>query len=337
MSWLGLDIGGANLKAANGRGWARTVPFPLWRNPEGLTGAVAALIDSAPPAERIALTMTGELCDCYRTKAAGVQHILKSVHQAAAERDVRVYLLDGTFVPIKRAYQLPQLAAASNWHALAQFACRFSEGRVGLLIDVGSTTTDIVPLVEGVPCAEGLADTDRLMAGGLIYTGVGRTPVCAVTRSLPWRGRECPVAAELFASAADAHVILGNLPERPADNWTADGRPMSKEYARERLARMICADASIFSWEDAERAAIAVRDAQVALLRAGLRQVLATLSNPPTSLVLSGMGEFLAREAAQEVRAWPKIARISAELTTEASAAAPAHAVAVLAREGTAI
>ena len=89
----------------------------------------------------------------------------------------------------------------------------------------------------------GCNDTDRLLAGELVYTGVGRTPICAITDWLPWRDARCPVAAEVFATAADAYVILGDLPEQPTDTSTADGRPLTKEFARERLARMICADA----------------------------------------------------------------------------------------------
>ncbi len=83
MTWLGLDIGGANLKAADGRGWAHSVPFALWRNPQGLIGALAALVETAPAAERLAVTMTGELCDCFRSKAEGVRHILAAVVQVA--------------------------------------------------------------------------------------------------------------------------------------------------------------------------------------------------------------------------------------------------------------
>ena len=81
MSWLGLDIGGANLKAANAAGWAQSIPFALWRDPAGLAAALAELIAQAPAADRLAVTMTGELCDCFRTKAEGVRHILAAVAQ----------------------------------------------------------------------------------------------------------------------------------------------------------------------------------------------------------------------------------------------------------------
>ena len=335
MTWLGLDIGGANLKAADGRGWARSVPFPLWRDPHGLAAALATLIDSAPVAENLAITMTGELCDCFRTKADGVQHILAAVQQVAAARTVRVYLVGGRLVAVEQARETPYRAAASNWHALATFACRFVEGKAGLVIDVGSTTTDIVPVVEGRPRPTGLNDTDRLLAGELVYTGVGRTPVCAITRSLPWRGARCPVAAELFATAADAYVVLGALPEQPTADSIADGRPLTKEFSRQRLARMICADAAAFGDGDARQAAAAVRDAQAGQLREGIRQVLARMDRRPELLVLSGAGEFLARQAMRD--ALPRIGQVvalSERLGREPSEAAPAHALAVLAREG---
>src|SRR3990172_4014916 len=103
MTWLGLDIGGANLKAADGRGWAHSVPFALWRDPDGLAGALSELAATAPGSERWAVTMTGELCDCFRTKADGVRHILAAVEMAAGPRDVVVYLVDGRLVSVDEA------------------------------------------------------------------------------------------------------------------------------------------------------------------------------------------------------------------------------------------
>src|SRR5689334_25258247 len=97
MSWLGLDIGGANLKAATPDGWARTSPFALWRNPEGLESALAELVAEGPRYAHLAVTMTGELCDCFRTKAEGVHRILAAVCKVAATREVSVYLCDGRF------------------------------------------------------------------------------------------------------------------------------------------------------------------------------------------------------------------------------------------------
>jgi probable H4MPT-linked C1 transfer pathway protein len=329
MSWLGLDIGGANLKAADGRGWARTVPFALWRDPAGLADALAALVSQAPAADRLAVTMTGELCDSFRTKAEGVRHILAAVERAAAGRAVHVYLVDGRFAAVAAAREQPHLAAASNWHALARFACRYTEGRAALLVDIGSTTTDLVPLVDGWPATTALTDSERLVTGELVYMGVGRTPLCAVTRTLPWQGQQCPVAAELFATTADAYVLVGDLPEQPDALGTADGRPLTKEFARERMARMVCADATTFSNDDAQRAAQWVRQTQIAQLRAAIATVISTMPRPPEVWVTSGSGEFLARQLEGTTR----IVSLGAELGPDVSSAAAAHSVARLAAE----
>jgi len=333
MNSLALDIGGANLKAADGRGWARSVPFALWREPKRLTHAIEELVRSAPASARLAVTMTGELCDAFRTKDDGARHILASVAEVSGGREIAVYLVNGRIVSIDEARERPLLAAASNWHALAHFACRYFDERSGLLIDVGSTTTDIVPIANGRVAARGASDTERLLAGELAYTGVGRTPLCAVTHMLPWRGQQYPVAAEFFATTADAYVLLGEIPEQPAAAWTADGRPLTRTFACERVARMICADNSTFTESDALVAAEWVRDAQFAQLKEAARPVASGLQQPIDRFVISGSGEFLARRIIHE--AWPagRTISLTEELGPEVGACAPAHALAVLARE----
>jgi probable H4MPT-linked C1 transfer pathway protein len=333
MSGLALDVGGANLKAADGRGWAQIVPFELWKNPAGLHVAIVALIDSAPPSRRIAVTMTGELCDCFPTKADGVRYIVDAVSAAAGRRDVAIYLVDGRLVSIEEARESPHLAAASNWHALARFACLFVSGDVGLLIDIGSTTADIIPLVNGKPRPMGWNDTDRLLAGELVYTGVGRTPICAITRSLPWHGEQCPVAAEVFATAADAYVILDCIPEQTDATTTADGRPRSKEFACARLARMICTDSFYFTEADARQAAKHVQEAQLVELHRALRRVIENLGRSPQFVVTSGSGEFLANSLAERGDLGSKIKSLGKHLSPSLAASAAAHALAVLASE----
>jgi probable H4MPT-linked C1 transfer pathway protein len=333
MTWLGLDIGGANLKAADGRGWVTCVPFELWRTPYRLQAALSALVSAAPAAERVAMTMTGELCDCFRTKKEGVCHILAATAAAADGKELQVYLVDGRFVTMVQARGATHLVAASNWHALARFACRFLSGQAGVLIDIGSTTSDIIPLVDGVPRASGRTDTERLISSELIYTGVGRTPVCAVAPGLPWRGSTCPVAAELFATTADAYLLLDQLCEQEGVMSAADGRPMTKRFARERLARMICADAATFNESDARVAAAAIRDMQLKQLHRALHRVLTSMQRRLDACVVSGSGEFLARLVADEVCSRGAIVSLSELLGPEVSQAAPAHALAVLAAE----
>src|SRR3569623_3205120 len=86
MTVLGLDIGGANLKAATADKRAISAPFALWKQPDRLPAALAELVGQFPDAEELAVTMTGELRDCYETKRQGVNSILAAVEFAAKGR-----------------------------------------------------------------------------------------------------------------------------------------------------------------------------------------------------------------------------------------------------------
>lgn len=346
MAWIGLDVGGANLKVADGHEYAHSEPFPLWQHPDQLTVAIKRLLAAVtthlrvePCHQQLALTMTGELADCFQSKSAGVRAIVTATEQAAGGRAIRVYLTNGQFVASKDAIAKPCLAAASNWHALARYACRYCRGQFGLLIDIGSTTCDIIPLdvtAEGVqPRTLGLTDTQRLVAGELVYTGVQRSGLHGVVRELPWQGGRCPVAQEHFATTLDAYVFLDEIPEQPGNLHTADGRPRTKEFCHGRLARTLCADTSSFSRADALRAASAVRNAQLEQLVAAVQRVISRFERMPAVVVLSGQGEFLARHLLARLSWNVEIVSLTAQWSRLVSCCGPAHALAVLAGERT--
>jgi probable H4MPT-linked C1 transfer pathway protein len=333
VSIVALDIGGANLKAADGLGYARSRSFALWRTPELLAVELQSLIGEAPHCDHLAVTMTGELADCYATKAIGVRSILNAVESAAAGRRIVVYLTTGEWATVDDARETPLLAAASNWRALATYANRFASSWPAVLIDMGSTTADIILLRESGPCPAGKTDPERLVSGELVYTGIERTPVSAIVQRLPWRGETCPVASELFATSADAYLLLGETPEDVHSIDTADGRSMTRAAAHARMARMVCADTTMFTEADARAAADAICDAQLAMLETAARDVSARLRQPPQTLILSGQGEFLLRQLAARLPWQCEVLSLTKELGAEVSRCAPAHALAVLARE----
>ena len=333
MNAIALDIGGANLKAADGAHFSLSRSFPLWKNPAGLPQALHSLLKDSPPADRLLVTMTGELADCFERKSDGVRAILDAVKQAADDRQIDVYLCDGRLVPLEEAHLQPLLAAASNWHALASYVARSRDRETGILIDIGSTTTDIIPFVNGKPVAVGQSDPQRLVTGELVYTGVQRSPVAALVSSLSWRGEECGVAQEVFATTGDVYLLLGEVSQQPQNTNTADGRPSTTVAAHARLARMICGDVTMVSLDDAKRAALKIRDAQLRLLSKATQQVLSRLEISPETVVISGQGEFLARRLLQHLSFERSPLSLSATLGPGISQCACAHALAVLQRE----
>lgn len=332
---MALDIGGANLKASDGAEFVRSRPFPLWRNPTQLAAELGALLADAPTFPSLAVTMTGELADCFRTKQEGVATIVDAVVEAFPEHasagEIRVFLTDGSFAMPEEAKLRWNAAAASNWLATAIFAAELFPGRAGVLIDIGSTTTDIIPFADGMPCGDGRTDSDRLTTGELVYTGVVRSPICAIVPRLPLHGRLCGVAQELFATTHDAYLLLEHLAEDPLDTSTADGRPATKEFALERLARMVCADRESFDLGDARQAALAVLEAQVRMISAAIDRVVQRLGDEPELFVVCGQGEFLARETLKQRRWSGEVVSLAAALGPAASLAGPAYALARLA------
>ncbi len=292
-SVVGLDIGGANLKAAHATGQAVSQPFALWKNPAALPDALRSALKQLPPFETLAVTMTGELCDCFETKRNGVRTILDAVAAVAGPTPVQVWQTDGQLVELALAQQQPLLAAAANWLALATFAGRFASTGHAILLDIGSTTTDIIPLRDGKPVPHGRTDTERLRHHELIYTGVRRTPLCALLGS--------EGAAEFFATTQDVYLVLQKTAENAADCDTADGRPATREFAHARLARMICADVESSTEEDRRGLALRICNRQTMLIRQAMERMARAMHGPLSAVILAGSGEFLAR-AALEIR-----------------------------------
>ena len=135
QDWIGLDVGGANLKAAHSRGQTLSVPFEVWKHPENLSDAIARLASAMPPCSHLALTMTAELCDCFPSKSIGVNAIIDSVIQALPGREVLVWGVDQRFHSVPMVRETPLIAAAANWMALATLCAKLIPEERGLLID----------------------------------------------------------------------------------------------------------------------------------------------------------------------------------------------------------
>jgi probable H4MPT-linked C1 transfer pathway protein len=324
---LGLDIGGANLKAAHSNGVASVQPFELWKNPQGLASALRALVNGAPEADTLAVTMTGELCDCFETKRQGVLYILDAVETVAGPRRIRVWGNDGRFTDVKAARAAPLKVAAANWLALATYAARFAPDGPALLIDIGSTTTDVVPLASGRPIPSARIDPERLRKLELVYVGVRRTPVCAL---LGTGG-----AAELFATTLDVFLNLGLIPENAADMATADGREATRSAAHARLARMLCGDGGTCTQDETRELANLILLKLIHHLTTAVETVARRLTSPPRTVILAGCGEFLASLVVEEQKGFPTpiVVSLTERLGPAISHAACAHAVAVLAAE----
>jgi len=272
-----------------------------------------------------AVTMTAELSQMFRTKRDGVAFVLDAVEAAFPTSDIRVWTVDGRFLAPDEARQDPLAVAAGNWAATAHAIARHHPD--ALLVDIGTTSTDIIPIVSGAVVATGRTDPERLSSGELVYTGAVRTPTEAIASHVPLGAEVAGVSAEGFALAGDVHVWRGDLDPVDYTSPTPDGRPATRAFAGERLARVVCADREMLDDATVSAIADALAAAQVARIAAAIARV--RVRHPSIRIaVVTGLGAFLGEAAA--LAAGLQVVPLAAELGDAAARCAPAVSVALL-------
>lgn len=340
-TYLGWDIGGAHLKLA----WldecgqliaVRQIASPLWRGVEAL--ALACDTVDLPLGEAgiaHAITMTGELCDVFEERSAGVREILACVlPRLHAKGSVRIYAGATGWLDTTSAVDAAAQVASANWSAMASFVA--AKVQDGLVIDIGSTTTDILPLSGGKVLCNGHDDASRLANCELVYTGVVRTPVFAVCTQVPFRGAWQPLVPEYFATMSDVYRVIGELD--PADDLmpTADGRGKDLAASAARLARMLGIDLEINRLHEIHAVARYVAEQQQQCLGRAVALISsrASAAGSPMRVIGAGVGRFLgariARATGAEYIDFGTLAGADGGQADAAAIAAPAVSVAKL-------
>lgn len=300
---IGWDIGGAHLKAAWAEGGllrdAVQVPCRLWQGLGELDTALTTVLDRLPAGADHVVTMTGELVDLFDDRTQGVHTLIDRIAAAVPPGRLRVYAgRRGLLSPQEARGQVMDVASA-NWMATAAVVAKRLPA--ALLVDMGSTTTDIVPVCDGGVVARGVTDHDRMAVEELLYTGLTRTAVMAMERTALVAGERLPMMAEYFATSADLYRVLGRLDESADQHPAADNGRKTVEASLRRLARMVGHDAGDYDpavWRAmagdlVERQLRRIHDAASRVLSAGA---------PPlpqdVPVVGAGVGRAVVREVA---------------------------------------
>jgi len=336
---LGFDVGGANTKAAyisvrDGKCFDAKVAveyFPVWKQPQKLVDVLLKLKNQLCNCrlDGVGVTMTAELSDAYQTKREGVNHILSCFMQIFTGTPLYVLNTEAKLEPIEIDLCQPLRVAGANWAATGWLVAQQLKNCV--VVDVGSTSTSIIPIVNGQVAALGKTDLDKLLCGELVYTGSLRTNVATIVQSIPIRSGIATVSSELFALSADVHLILGNISREDYISETADGRGKTVGEAFARLARVVCADTEMLAQKEIITLAKVICNRQIRQIIGGLAKVyLYTKSKVSIEVpvVVTGLGKnFLADKAAQELGV-DAIVDLGTILPKEAILATPAFGVA---------
>ncbi len=226
--FLGIDIGGANLKYSDENGNGKIIYFPMWKNARQLRDKLEEIKEETN-LEVVGAVITAELSDAFDNKSEGI----KIISQAVKDVFKKVYFLsvDGKLSDL---IDDPLKYSASNWVASVLFLKEKYDNF--LFVDIGSTTSDFIPVKGGILAAK--TDFERIKRKELIYIGALRTPICCLTSEY----HKLRLSAELFAIVADAFILTEDISQSEYTVETPDGRGKSKEECLNRLARMFCAD-----------------------------------------------------------------------------------------------
>ena len=329
---IGWDVGGVNTKVAcvaGGRVLAvRGRPYELQHAPDALVPLLrelAAEVHADPDAAAHAVTMTAELSQLFRTKTDGVAFVLDAITTAFPD-GCRACVHGGR--PVRRRRRgLPASAGG----------CRRELGRDGVGRRRPSPRRPADrhrhdqhrhhPDRLGIGGRARPHGPDRLASGELVYTGAVRTPAEAMASHVPFGAGLAGASAEGFALAGDVHVWRGSLSPADYTSPTPDGRPATREFAGERLARVVCADRDMLDDEGVSAIADALALAQVERIAAAIRRVAARHPSLRTAVV-TGLGAFIASDAARA--AGFDVVPLAATIGDAAARCAPAASVALL-------
>lgn len=340
--FIGWDLGGAHLKLAqiDASGQlidVRQLPCPIWRGIEYLDRALAEAshaIQAEQPCH--ALTMTAELADIFTDRLQGLQVLVEHFGAHVSVGRIRIFAGEAGWLATAEVKEHATSIASANWLASASYAAR--KCARGILVDIGSTTTDIIEFRDGRIWYRGYSDGERLRTGELVYTGVLRTPVMAVVQWVPFEGEWQTLACEQFATLADVYQLTGQLAAvtPPVSFETADGAGREPLDCARRLARMVGRDVGAADLAQWRTLAHYIARRHLSLIRESVERMLSRgVESHDLPLIGAGVGRFRVRELAAQLGCqyidFSELVEGAQELTNYAAVCAPAAALAYLA------
>ncbi|MBD9355876.1 hydantoinase/oxoprolinase family protein [Methylomonas albis] len=303
----GWDIGGAHVKLAllDESGHIQAVAqqaCPLWKGVDHLQRTLADLAGQFKLQDRLhAVTMTGELVDCFSSREQGVTAIVQAVCEHFSAGQVSVFAGLRGFLPVAQIKPIDSMDIASaNW--LASLVLVAKQLPNTLFVDIGSTTTDIL-LVENYQLnVQGFTDYQRLVSGELVYTGIIRTAVMAIAQEAEFNGQQMGLMAEYFATMADVYRVTGDLNEAHDQSDTADGAEKSVMASARRLSRL-----TGYEFNESDHALWLAFASHLKakqkhkISQACVRQLQRAQTRSAIKLVGAGVGRFLARDIAADL------------------------------------
>lgn len=258
--YLGLDIGGAHIKIAvmstseSGRTWqVDCIPVRADKFAASLDQILSMLVGE----HLVDVTIASQTaCLLYDDIHQGTTTIMQTLARYSTRNPTLAVDVCGNLYPINNVAQAPERFVCSNVAVTASLVAKLCSN--ALVLDMGSTSTDLIPIVDGT--FEELLPTARLLSSAVLYLGVIRTPLQAVVSHLPYQGELLPVVGETIAAVADALVLTEDVSIDQYTMPTWDSGTKDVAGCTRRLAKLIAMNTHNFPQQAATFMAQYVRE-----------------------------------------------------------------------------
>jgi probable H4MPT-linked C1 transfer pathway protein len=291
MKIIGWDIGGAHIKAAKidfkkKTSKTKQLYSPIWKNVNYLKKSIKLIKKKLGKTNYHAITMTAELSDIFPDRKNGVKHIINLSSKILGEKNIFFYSKKN-FLKKKLAIKKPFELNSMNWHATASFVSNFFPNCI--LVDIGSTTSDIIPIKNKEIISKDVSDYQRLKSNELIYLGVLRTPIQAVERKKN-------LINENFANLSDVYRVLNKIPSTFDLLPTLDRKTKNKHDSARRIARIFGKDYKKNHFLKWKKIAYQIEGEHLKILKSVIKKIEKKNFLKKVPIIGAGIGEFLVKK-----------------------------------------
>ena len=291
MKIIGWDIGGAHIKAAKidfkkKTSKTKQLYSPIWKNVNYLKKSIKLIKKKLGKTNYHAITMTAELSDIFPDRKNGVKHIINLSSKILGEKNIFFYSKKN-FLKKKLAIKKPFELNSMNWHATASFISNFFPNCI--LVDIGSTTSDIIPIKNKEIISKDVSDYQRLKSNELIYLGVLRTPIQAVERKKN-------LINENFANLSDVYRVLNKIPSTFDLLPTLDSKTKNKHDSARRIARIFGKDYKKNHFLKWKKIAYQIEGEHLKILKSVIKKIEKKNFLKKVPIIGAGIGEFLVKK-----------------------------------------
>ncbi len=290
IEFLGIDIGGAHLKiiGLDKDGIVIFAEYSSCRVWEGtkFLGKLFKDLNNLFPRKTLkcAITITAEMCDNFKDRKEGFKKIIKLCQ--ILEFKKYFYVNNSQIFKKKPKYSE---FISMNWHSIG----RFLENKVdnAILLDFGSTTTDLVCIKDNRIANEYFDDFLRINNYELKYTGFTRTPLYGITHEIKSTNNVQKIIPENFSESSDIYRVLNKLDKKNDVDKTSDNRGKTKKESLIRISRNFGFDYKILFKKKIEKICNEISSIQLYSIYEAMNKLQKKFQIKKPTIIVSGIGQ----------------------------------------------